>query len=891
MIRTGFTNGKETSWRRWLWLISCGIVLLTPGLLRAAPKSAETDDLAHALLLFKGHQYSQAETNFGTFLSTYTNSPQRAYAALFLARSRLEQGNYDGAIQLLTNNVSQSGNWAPDYVFWIASARLDKGDFAEAGTGFANLIKNYHDTPWRLEAAFDEAQAWAGVRDWPRVMELLQKPDGSFRTLAAADPKNPIVPRGVLLLGEALLAQKRYAEGEKAVSAIDVSALDPEWQWRRQYLLCRLELAAGRPADALVGTTNLLDNATGPRHLAASRFLRGEIFEALRRPSDALQSYTNNLANEVPADDQRQALLKTVTLTLSQNQAQDAVQLLENYLAQRTNGPALDLARLSLGELYLKLHFNPNLIVNTNDSATPLPDYLQMAQAAFDTVISNFSASPLLAQAHLDRGWCYWAQTNMAVAEADFQIAADQLRPSPEQAVAQFKLADAELYQHKYGPALTNYNQLLKQYATTESVTNGGLFDQALYQIIEASLALGQEKDAENALQEILNRYPNSLFSDRGQLLIGESKTNDYEMARREFSEVLKRSPNTPMLAEAQFAIARTYEQEGDWTNALRKYDAWLDAHATNAPLLRPQVEYARALDYSKAGMESNALSLFTNFVAHYPGNNLAAWAQNAVADYYYNRGDIQSAEENYQLLYQKFPNAGDLSYQARLMAGRCALARHDTDEARQYFSDLVNNTNAPASFIAQGYFALGSDVFLQQYIANPTNNIALDQAIKALSNLTNGATTNAMAAQALGRLGDCYRQWADLQWGAGKHDPAVYSDAVQMYQSVLAVPAANMDIATRSEAEVALGQIAEQQAQPERALDHYRKVLYELEPFDPFWVEQAGKAAGHIYERQEEWDKAIKVYERVLRAVPSLKAALGKAIDAARVNSAKAHN
>jgi TolA-binding protein len=888
MISPKFFTGCP-GWRRWLFLILCGGILLTPGLMRAAGKSAEEQDMTRAVVLFKEHQYSLAETNFGNFLTTYTNSTHRADATLYLARARLEQSNYDGAIQLLTNGVAQSGHLAAEYVFWIASARLDKGDFNQAAAGFANLIKNYPDTPWRLDAAFDEAQAWAGVRDWPRVVELLQKPYGSFRTLAAADPKNPIVTRGVLLLGEALLAQKRFADGEKAVNAIDASALDPEWQWRRQYLLCRLELADGRPADALAGTTNLLDNATGPRHLAASRFLRGEIFESLGRPRDALQSYTNNLAAEVPADDQRQALLKTVTLTLSQNQAQDAVQLLEDYLAQRTNGPALDLARLSLGELYLKIHYTPSLVVNTNDLAVPTTNYLQQAQGAFDTVISNFPSSPLLAQAHLDRGWCYWAQTNMAAAESDFQYATDQLRPSPEQAVARFKLADTELYQHKYAPALTNYSQLLSQYASVESVTNGGLFDQALYQIIEASLALGREQDAENALREILQRYPNSLFSDRGQLLIGESKTNDYEMARREFSEVLKRSPNTPMLAEAQFAIARTYEQEGDWTNALRKYEVWLELHTTNSPL-RSQVEYARALDYDKAGMESNALALFTNYVARYPATNLAAWAQNWIADYYYNHGDIQSAEENYQLLYQKFPNAGDLAYQARLMAGRCALARNDTDEARQYFSDLVNNTNAPASFVAQGYFALGSDVFLHQYIAT-SNNVALDQAIKALSNLTNGAPTNAMAALAFGRLGDCYRQWANVQWQSGRHDPAVFADAIQMYQSVLAFPATNIDVGTRSEAEVALGQIAEQQSQSDRALDHYRKVLYDLEPFDPFWVEQAGKAAGGIYERQQQWDKAIMVYRRVLKAVPSLKPALEKLINAAQIAADKAQN
>jgi TolA-binding protein len=874
-----------------LLLILCGGLFL-PGALRAA-QSAEDKALSSARALFDDHQYNLAETNFASFLAAYTNSTHRPYAILYLARSRLEQSNYDDAIRLLTNSAAQSGLWAGEYVFWIASARLDKGQYLPAAQGFANLLQNYPNAAnqLQLEAACDEAVAYSKMETWAQVAELLQKPDGAFRKLAAEDPKNSFVIQGLLLLGEALSARGKYAEGEKVIEGIDPSSLGPEWQWRRQYLLCRLELAGGQADEALQNSSNLLDTASGPRHQAHSRFLRGEILEALGRVAEALQSYTNNLAGDLPPEDQRQALLKTVQLTLAQDQIEDAVQLLESYIALHTNGAALDLAHLSLGELYLKIYYRPLPAEKTTSLAVASTNFLPEALAHFDSVITNYPASPLLAQARLDRGWCYWAQTNMAGARADFQAAADHLPPSPEQAVARFKLADAEFYQHDDGAAVTNYNLLLQQYATVESVTNG-LFDQALYQIIQASLARDDQAGALAALQKILDWYPNSLFGDRGQLLLGESGRYDYAMARRVFNDLLKRSPQTPLLPEVQYAIARTYEQEGNWTEALREYNGWLNRHGTNAPLsLRAQVEYARALVYGKAGMETNALTLFTNFVTSYPSNNLAPWAQNWVADYYFNQGDNQSAEQNYELLYQRFPNAGDLSYQARLMAGRAALARQNAAEAGLYFSDLVANTNAPANLLAQGWAALG-DSKLQQWQGNPTNSTLLNEAITAFSKLTNGAPTNAMAAPAYGRLGDAYMQWADLQWSTN-HDPSIYTNAVQMYQAVLSFPARNADVTTRSEAEVALGRVAEQQGQTAQALAHYCKVLYEMDPdhFDPFWVEQAGKAAGRLYERQQQWDKAIKVYQRVLKAVPSLRAPLEKAIITAQSDADKAKN
>jgi tetratricopeptide (TPR) repeat protein len=889
--------------RRGLWLFLCGASLL-PGVLCAEKPAKSLEEQERAALLsarayFDDHQYNLAESSLSHFLATYTNSPSRPYAILYLALSRLEQSNYDGAIQqLMTNAAPQSGPLAGEYPFWIATARLDKGEYLQAAEGFAGLVRNFTNSDRRLEAAYFQAEAYSKLENWPQVVDLLQKPDSAFRKLAAEAGKNAIVTRGHLLLGEALFEQGKYAGGEKEVDGIDPSGLGAEWQWRRQYLLCRLELAGGRAGQALQNSSNLLDGASGPRHQAASWFLRGEILETLGRTNEALQSYTNNLAANLPPEDQRQALLKTVELKVALNQNQDAVQLLEGYVTLRTNGAALDLARLSLGELHLKIFYSPALEQKTNDSAVAVTNYLQQALANFDRVISNFPASTLVAKARLDRGWCYWeetnivgARTNLAGARADFQAAADSLSSSPAQAVARFKLADVEFYQHDYGNAVSNYNRLLHDYANVESVTNGGLFDQALYQIVEASLAVGDQNGAEAALRKILDWYPSSLFGDRGQLLLGESKRYDYAMARQVFNDLLNRSPNTRLLPEVQYQIARTYEQEGNWAQALREYDRWVSRHATNAPLLLPRVEYARALVYGKAGMETNALALFTNFVAAYPTNSLAPWAQNWVADYYFNQGDNQKAERNYELLYQAFPNAGDLPYQARLLAGRAALARQGTLEARQYFSDLVAMTNAPANLVAQGWFAL-SDTIWQQFQDNPTNVTYFNEAIKAISNLTNGVATNAVAIQAYGRLGDYYMQWGDMQWEQ-KHDPKVYTDAVQMYQIITNFPPANVDVATRSQAEVALGRVAERQGQTDQALAHYCKVLYELDPdhFDPFWVEQAGVAAAQIYERQQQWDKAVKVRQRVLQAVPSLRAALQKTIMADQGEADRAKN
>jgi tetratricopeptide (TPR) repeat protein len=875
---------------RQLLLLLLWAVLLTPLVGRSA-QSPEDQAMTTAHSLFDDKQYGMAETNLAHFIATYTNSPYLPYAILYLARARLEQSNYDGALQKLTTAPAPPPELSQEYAFWIGRARLDKGDDAQAAADFGAFVKNSPaNAPRLMEAAYDEAQAYAELKNWPKVIELLQKPDGVFHKLSSGAVKNTFSARGILLLGEALFSEGQYAGGEKIINGLDVAGLGAEWQWRRQYLLARLELAGGRAAAALASSSNLLDTASGPRHQAASRFLRGEIYEALGRTNEALSAYTNNLAVDLTPEDQKQALLKTVGIVLAQGRVTDAAQFLEGYVAQRTNSAALDLAHLSLGELYLKLHYLPIPAAKTSDLVLVVTNFIDEALTNFNVVISNYPNSALAPQAHLDRGWCYWAVTNMAAAREDFQAATDRLGHSPEQAVARFKVADVEFYQRDYAGALSNYNLILRDYAAMPSVADG-LFDQALYQIVQCSLARGDQAGAQAALKRILDSYPDSLFGDRGQLLLGENIRFDYAMARRVFGELLRRSPNTPLLPEVQYAIARTYEQQGNWPESLRLYNEWITQHASNAPALLPRVEYARALVYGKAGMETNALALMSNFVAHYQSNDLAPWAQNWVADYYYNTGDNQKAEANYLLLSQTFPNAGTLAYEAQLMAGRAALARPDLAEARQHFSDLVNNSNAPVDLLDQGYFALG-DTIQQQFLDNPTNETFFSEAIKALSNLTNGAPTNKLAVQAYGRLGDYYSEWADLH-ADPKRGPPDYTNATQMYQTVLNFPASAVDVTTRSLAEVALGRIAERLNQTNDALAHYCKVLYELDPahYDPFWIGQAGAAACRLYESQQQWDKAIKVYQRVLQATPSLRGTLQKAIAADQIQLDRARN
>ena len=249
-MRAREITGRSGNWAGWVAGLAAALIILAAlsGLPACAAAADSPEDLAFrpAIKLFQDGLYASAETSFSTFLTTFTNSSHRASALLYLARSRLEQSNYAGAIELLLDSYSGAAGLAQEYVFWTAKARLARGDYQLAADGFANVVSNNSlASPFLLEASYDEAEAYAKQSNWTRVIGILQPGDGAFHVAAAAQPTNEFASMGVLLLGEALFTERRYEDAERALGGLDPSGLKTSLRWRRQLLLCQIKLAAG----------------------------------------------------------------------------------------------------------------------------------------------------------------------------------------------------------------------------------------------------------------------------------------------------------------------------------------------------------------------------------------------------------------------------------------------------------------------------------------------------------------------------------------------------------------------------------------------------------------------------------------------------------------------
>ena len=864
--------------RRWLLVLSARV--LGGGSLQAAG-TKEQHAYAAAVAAFQDEMWSRAETEFTQFTQKYPKSTNAPEAVLLQAQAQFKQGKFTTAIGLLsdTNHLAKAGTLADQYVYWIGEARYQSHDPAGAAETFFSLARDFPDSSLRLRAVVEAASVRAQLAQWQQTARLLEETNGVFQRAAQMDPANELVSRGQLLLAQAKFAQNEFSAAANILAALNPQTLPPQLDWRRVYMLCQTELAAGDTNAALATVTNLVPIAglASDNNLRAESIsLQADILEKLGRAAEAEAAYQENLTTNSPGEHQRQAILKIVELAATQNQLSDAEMNLDRFIAQFTNSPAADIARLTLGELQLKDYAGQPSLTNQ----------LQQAQTNFDQFIVEFTNSPLLGKAYLDRGWCEWLAGAATNSKDDFENAAKLLPPSEDLAVAKFKTGDAQFELSDYDGALTNYHSVLEDFTNFPAVAMT-LGDHALYQSLRANLQLTNYDGASNTLAQILERYPASDLATNSPLLYGESlaEADRPAEAREQFHNFERQFPDSLLRPQVELAIARSYELETNWQAAIAGYQGWLDLFSTNQ--LRPQTIYALAWANAQAGNETNAFDQFTNFVVQFPTNRLAPQAQWWVADSFYNTGDFVNAEKNYKYIFQNtnwqgspLANRTNLFYPAQMMAGRAAVGRLGYSDAVGYFTSLVGDTNCPADLSVQARFAWG--VTLMQMPPADTNNplANFSAATNVFAQILQLHPTNELVAPATIEIANCNLQLAN------------YDDATNDYARV--VISTNASVSARSQAQIGIGIALEKMAALAAgtnqtallglALDNYVDVLHEEnvrgnEIGDPFWVEKAGLQAAAVAETLDKWDQAADIYGRLEKLLPQLSGSLDKKI------------
>jgi|ERR1041385_8035615 TolA-binding protein len=870
---------------RWISILALLPAMMAGGL--AAPALDEDQAFKAASESFHLTYYERAEKEFADFIQKFPASTNAPAALFFQAEARLKQNNYAGSISLINSNLPAAGPWTDKYLYCLGQAQLGLKDYAKAAEAFGRVAREFPASTNRLQAVYEEAAARARLGAPDTVIALLEDTNSVFQTITQTNKSHPLVFQSCLLLSEAKLAKKDYANAEAVLDRFKTALLNPTNAWQRQHLICRIRLAAGRLEDALQSATNLVvmaSNTTLVPLQAGSFAFEADILDRLGRPDKAFEVYTNNLAEGIPISRQREALFKTVELSIAQNRIAEAAQILERFLTQNPKTPSADMAWLGLGELRLRQYYESSGAAKNRAESPGLSgdtNILNKAKAALLTVVTNFGQSAMLGKCQMDLGWCYLFEMNPVESEKQFQASLERLPRSADRAMAHFKLGDLQFKRENCAGAVTNYAAVIEESGSDPNIETN-LFELALYQTVRAALAATNFSAATNALQKLVAWYPDSYRTDGSALLTGQSVSRENPAeAGALYADFLKRFPDAKMRPEIELAIARTYELQNAWTNAVREYEGWLTRFTNHEA--RPQAEYCLAQAYSKSGDQTNAFTAFSNFITRYPTNDLAPLAQWWVADFYFNSGAYAAAETNYQRIVTGWPKS-DLAFQARLMAGRAAVGRTSYENAANYyFWPLCTNLACPPDIRAQAWFALGDSVMSQ----DSTNRIQT-YADAILIYKKAAEATNGLNILAWGQIASCYLQYAT--------NATQLTNAVENFQRIIDEPKA--DVVARSIAKVGLAIVLKKQAEEapaaeqtvlrQKALDHCldvfeRKIVRRDESPDPFWTKKAGIEAADLAGALDQWTLAARIYERLFELLPELRPVLQRKLMAAQ--------
>lgn len=884
-----------------LGLLLCGLHVFCGVALRAQ-ESPEGRIFRAAATAFQDGIYDLAERRFSQFISAYPQSPLLGEAVLLYAQAALRQTNLTVAISALNTHVGKAGLLADQYYSLLGSAYFQNGNFGAAADAYALIVRQFTNSALRLDASYGEALARFKMRDFRKVISLLRDPAGAFQQAALARPDAQLALSGRLILAEAYLEQQEYALAEETVKRLAASTLPPDLAWDRQYLLCRILIGNQRLQEALAQTTNLIATASSRSLRADSVAIQAGVLQRMDRIDEAIQAYTNNLSDIVPADRRRMALLGIVELKLAQDDVLDAIEQLDSFLARHPEDVNSDVALLASGELQLKLYFTNSApgTVESPPGTVGSTNRLRTALAQFEKLQGNYTNSPLRGKALLNQGWCHWLASDFNSSARAFGEAARTLPFSEELAEARFKLADIQFALANYTNALQQYRAFTNEFAGLPRVRES-MFDHALYQIVSVCTKLQDEPGASSALQQLLEESPTSEFSGRGMWLVGQELMRGKQPARaREvFQDYLKIFKNGTLTPQIEMAIARTYLHEMRWTLALTHYEDWLARYATNA--LRARAEFNRAWATYKAGDSTNALRYFRDVVTSYPTNELAARAQFWIAQEYSRRGDHTNALAHYQKILENtnWPTTR-LTYQARMMAGRSAVSAQLWQSAsgdKGHFTEMANDTacpneNCPEELMAEALFAFGDGLWYLD--ANPARSLEnFAEARKAFGRIPQLYPTSRLVPLAWGRIGDCSLQLAS-------QDSKEYETATNAYHTAMSLAA---DVSTRSLAEFALARTLEVQSRDpllgknpallKEAFEHYYNVATESnchagEKGDPLWIEKAGLAAARIAEEQGQWTTALNIYNRLVPVLTPIRALLDERMARVQRNLSK---
>ena len=801
---------------------------------------------------FQAGHWATAERWLGEFARLHPDSRHRAQAVLLRAQALYQMGEFNKAAAEISKGENAAGELADGYLYWKAECRLRLEQFDAASAQLQELLRKFPASEHALSASVTLATVSARKKDWANVVQLLRPTEGKFQVLAKARPHSSWAQEGRLLLAQALFEQQDWKTAAEELGQLPAST-ELHREWRRLFLLAKLENQAGKPGDALTTTARVAELArqTGQTNqLAQVHLFRAAIFEQTDDIPSALREYNRMQASAMPAIHRREGFLRAALLQMRRKNFSGAITALDDLEKRTVATNFVGTLNCLAGELQWLRHRRGEAGALTKARA-------QFSRAAQSPV------PEIQGRAKWGEGWCHAAAGDPQSARDAWSRAIELLGDSPLAPWARVQLAQAQVRAGQHAPAR----------AALQASVPESLRDLSRYLALRSAVALGDYAAADLLLNQL--RARNAALADKGLLTVAQARLDGGQVpeAQLVLARLQQESPDSPLRPDADLEAIQGLMLKADWAAANPAYKLWLKKNKTHPLHARVMLDHAWA--QSMDGQSTNVVAAFRAVIKGHPKTEHAYLANMWLADDVFNSGTNHlGAEKIYKSISSQTNAPVALRQRATLMAGRAAMARQGFGEARKEFTRLINDQYTPAPMKSEAHFALGDLTMLELGAAG------LNAATNSFYNVVQASPTNAVAARAWGRIGDaCLSVSAKL--------PGRREDARLAYQEAIGIPGP-VPVAVKSQARVGLAKVLRQQAEGSadrekkltEAVDHllavvHGKYLQPGEVPDAYWRGQSGLMAMDLLSQLGKPREALELCHLMIRNFPAMKTGL----------------